>query len=113
MKSKRTSSTVISLSRSGTLEPQTTSRVWRRFWPVTGPSSSTAPSCAWTEEAIPGQADISNAHVHHRCLSSHWSEFERGGHFAAMEEPDLFVGDLRRFASTLKGRGTRRELGGT
>jgi microsomal epoxide hydrolase len=25
----------------------------------------------------------------------HWSEFDRGGHFAAMEEPDLVVGDLR------------------
>ena len=35
----------------------------------------------------------------------HWSEFERGGHFAAMEEPDLFVGDLRAFARTLKGIG--------
>ena len=42
----------------------------------------------------------------------HWSEFERGGHFAAMEEPGLFVGDLRAFARTLKGIGTRRELGG-
>jgi microsomal epoxide hydrolase len=27
----------------------------------------------------------------------HWSEFERGGHFAAMEEPDLLVGDVRAF----------------
>ncbi|WP_329536824.1 epoxide hydrolase (plasmid) [Streptomyces sp. NBC_01450] len=27
----------------------------------------------------------------------HWSEFDRGGHFAAMEEPDLFVDDLRTF----------------
>ncbi|MEV8350900.1 epoxide hydrolase family protein [Streptomyces niveus] len=27
----------------------------------------------------------------------HWSEFDRGGHFAAMEEPDLFVGDVRAF----------------
>jgi microsomal epoxide hydrolase len=25
----------------------------------------------------------------------HWSEFDRGGHFAAMEEPDLLVSDLR------------------
>jgi pimeloyl-ACP methyl ester carboxylesterase len=25
----------------------------------------------------------------------HWSEFDRGGHFAAMEEPDLFIGDVR------------------
>ncbi|MDO8147631.1 epoxide hydrolase [Isoptericola sp. b515] len=27
----------------------------------------------------------------------HWSEFDRGGHFAALEVPDLLVGDLRTF----------------
>jgi pimeloyl-ACP methyl ester carboxylesterase len=27
----------------------------------------------------------------------HWSEFSRGGHFAAMEVPDLLVGDIREF----------------
>jgi pimeloyl-ACP methyl ester carboxylesterase len=27
----------------------------------------------------------------------HWSEFDRGGHFAAMEAPDLLVGDMRAF----------------
>jgi pimeloyl-ACP methyl ester carboxylesterase len=27
----------------------------------------------------------------------HWSEFERGGHFAAMEAPDLHVDDVRRY----------------
>jgi hypothetical protein len=29
--------------------------------------------------------------------SSHWAEFGRGGHFAAMEVPDLLVGDVRDF----------------
>jgi pimeloyl-ACP methyl ester carboxylesterase len=29
----------------------------------------------------------------------HWSEFDRGGHFPAMETPDLLVGDLRAFFS--------------
>jgi microsomal epoxide hydrolase len=24
-----------------------------------------------------------------------WTEFDRGGHFAGMEEPDLLIGDLR------------------
>ncbi|MFI5929115.1 epoxide hydrolase family protein [Micromonospora sp. NPDC051543] len=33
----------------------------------------------------------------------HWSEFDRGGHFAAMEEPDLFVADVREFTRALKG----------
>jgi pimeloyl-ACP methyl ester carboxylesterase len=27
----------------------------------------------------------------------HWTEFDRGGHFAAMEAPDLLVGDVRGF----------------
>jgi epoxide hydrolase len=27
----------------------------------------------------------------------HWTEFERGGHFAAMETPDLLVEDIRQF----------------
>ena len=27
----------------------------------------------------------------------HWAEFSRGGHFAALEAPDLLVGDVREF----------------
>jgi epoxide hydrolase len=33
----------------------------------------------------------------------HWSEFDRGGHFAAMEVPDLLVGDIGAFFSKLNG----------
>jgi hypothetical protein len=33
----------------------------------------------------------------------HWSDFERGGHFAAMEAPDLFVGDVRVFFRRFRG----------
>jgi pimeloyl-ACP methyl ester carboxylesterase len=32
----------------------------------------------------------------------HWSEFDRGGHFAAMEQPALFVGDVRSFFRELR-----------
>jgi len=32
----------------------------------------------------------------------HWSDFDRGGHFAAMEVPDLLVGDVRRFFRPLR-----------
>jgi pimeloyl-ACP methyl ester carboxylesterase len=32
----------------------------------------------------------------------HWSEFDRGGHFAAMEEPDLLIGDVREFFRPLR-----------
>jgi epoxide hydrolase len=32
----------------------------------------------------------------------HWSEFDRGGHFAAMEAPDLLVDDVREFFRALR-----------
>jgi epoxide hydrolase len=32
----------------------------------------------------------------------HWTEFDRGGHFAAMEVPDLFVADLREFGRVVR-----------
>jgi epoxide hydrolase len=32
----------------------------------------------------------------------HWSEFDRGGHFAAMEEPDLLIEDVRTFFRGLR-----------
>ncbi|MER8073207.1 epoxide hydrolase family protein [Streptomyces sp. NPDC094034] len=34
-----------------------------------------------------------------------WTEYDRGGHFAAMEQPDLLVGDVRRFFRTVGGAG--------
>jgi epoxide hydrolase len=34
----------------------------------------------------------------------HWSEFDRGGHFAAMEAPDLLVGDIRQFFRLLRAQ---------
>lgn len=33
----------------------------------------------------------------------HYAEHPRGGHFAAMEQPDALVGDIRAFARTLRG----------
>jgi epoxide hydrolase len=32
----------------------------------------------------------------------HWTEFDRGGHFAAMEAPDLLVGDVRTFFRSVR-----------
>ena len=32
----------------------------------------------------------------------HWAEMPRGGHFAAFEQPQLFVGDVRAFFRTLR-----------
>ncbi|MFE0514399.1 epoxide hydrolase family protein [Streptomyces sp. NPDC058964] len=34
-----------------------------------------------------------------------WTEFDRGGHFAAMEEPDLLIGDVRSFFRQLRDKG--------
>lgn len=33
---------------------------------------------------------------------THWSEMEKGGHFAAFEQPDLFVRDVRKFFATVR-----------
>jgi pimeloyl-ACP methyl ester carboxylesterase len=33
---------------------------------------------------------------------THWSEFDRGGHFAAMEAPDLLTADIRTFFRPLR-----------
>jgi pimeloyl-ACP methyl ester carboxylesterase len=33
---------------------------------------------------------------------AHWSEFEDGGHFPAMEAPDVLVGDIRTFFHDLR-----------
>ncbi len=34
---------------------------------------------------------------------THWTEFDRGGHFAALEEPELLVSDIRDFFRGLRG----------
>ncbi len=65
-----------------------------------GPAISTVPTgvAVFPEEiAAPVRrlAERSNHIVH-------WSEFDRGGHFAAMEEPDLLVGDVRAFFRGLR-----------
>jgi hypothetical protein len=44
-------------------------------------------------QTIRAFADRDNANV------DHWSEFERGGHFAALEVPEDVVADLRVFFS--------------
>jgi epoxide hydrolase len=33
---------------------------------------------------------------------THWSEMEKGGHFAAFEQPDLYVGEVRKFFRTVR-----------
>jgi pimeloyl-ACP methyl ester carboxylesterase len=33
----------------------------------------------------------------------HWTDMPRGGHFAALEEPELMLADLRAFIATAIG----------
>ena len=33
---------------------------------------------------------------------THWTEMPRGGHFAALEQPELYVQDIREFFATLR-----------
>lgn len=42
------------------------------------------------------------AWVERRYNVTHWAEMPRGGHFAAMEQPELFVGDVRDFFGSLE-----------
>ncbi|HEY6592606.1 MAG TPA: epoxide hydrolase [Asanoa sp.] len=63
-------------------------------WPT--PSSVPTGVAVFAEDvAIRRYAEPGNTIVH-------WSEFERGGHFAAMEAPDLLVGDVRAFFAGLR-----------
>jgi epoxide hydrolase len=58
-------------------------------WPT--PSSVPTGVANFAEDvAIRRYAEQNNSIVH-------WSEFDRGGHFAALEAPDLLIGDVRQF----------------
>ena len=37
----------------------------------------------------------------------YWSEPERGGHFAALEQPGIFVDELRRCFAAMRSAGTQ------
>ena len=45
---------------------------------------------AWVERAVPNVI--------------HWTEMPRGGHFAAMEQPEALVRDVRSFFAKVRGR---------
>ncbi len=69
-------------------------RTWGGPWPLTMPAGvaffpkdAARPIRSWAEMVLP--------------TLSHWTEFDQGGHFAALEQPELFVGDVRKFARSL------------
>ena len=53
------------------------------------PFDAVRPIRRWAEALLPSLA--------------RWTEFDRGGHFAALEQPELFVGDVRAFVRSLAG----------
>lgn len=81
------------------------------YW-LTGTAGSAARlykegAAAWGEQieycpvptgvaVFPGDTSIRRfAELQHHIV--HWSEFDRGGHFAALQAPDLLIGDVRAF----------------
>ncbi|MFD1832779.1 epoxide hydrolase family protein [Streptomyces desertarenae] len=70
-------------------------RTWGGPWPLTAPVGVAV---------FPNDASRPVRSLAERILPSltHWSEFKSGGHFAAMEEPDLLVGDVREFTRRLR-----------
>jgi pimeloyl-ACP methyl ester carboxylesterase len=56
-----------------------------------------APSPTPTGFAVFGEGSLMRRVLDPDHKIEHWSEFDRGGHFPAMEVPDLLVGDIRAF----------------
>jgi pimeloyl-ACP methyl ester carboxylesterase len=68
-----------------------------------GPEPSTVPTAL---AAFPRENFIPLRHIAGRTNNIvRWTEFDRGGHFAAMEQPDLLVGDIRAFFRALREGG--------
>ena len=68
---------------------------WGGPWPLRSPvgvavfpGDAALPIRKWAEPLLP--------------TLSHWTEFDRGGHFAALEQPELLVGDVRDFVRPLR-----------
>ncbi|MGW3495371.1 epoxide hydrolase family protein [Streptomyces sp. NPDC001020] len=70
-------------------------------------AAPTQPSTAPTALAVfPAEIQVPLRHRAERTENIvRWTEFDRGGHFAAMEEPDHLVGDIRAFFRQLREKG--------
>jgi pimeloyl-ACP methyl ester carboxylesterase len=86
------------------------------YWP-TGTAGSAADlyyenmrSTTWHQDPATTPAGVAvftqdiaiRRYAEHGNTIVHWSEFDRGRHFAALEAPDLFVHDVREFFRELK-----------
>jgi pimeloyl-ACP methyl ester carboxylesterase len=61
-----------------------------------------APSPVPTGFAVFGEGSLMRRALDPEHKVEHWSEFDRGGHFPAMEVPELLVGDIRTFFRRLR-----------
>lgn len=70
-------------------------RTWGGPWPLEMPAGVAV---------FPADASLPVRRFADRVLPtlSRWTEFDRGGHFAALEQPDLLVGDIRAFTRALR-----------
>lgn len=69
-------------------------RTWAGPWPLAMPvgvaffpKDAVRPVRRFAEQILP--------------TLTHWTEFDRGGHFPALEQPELLVGDVQKFARSL------------
>jgi microsomal epoxide hydrolase len=69
-------------------------RTWGGPWPLAVPvgvavfpADATRPIRRFAEQVLPSM--------------TRWTEFDRGGHFPALEQPELLVGDIREFVRSL------------
>lgn len=71
-------------------------------------AAPTEPSAVPTALALfPAEPQLPPRHKAERTENLvRWTEFDRGGHFTAMEETDLLVGDVRTFFRGLREKGT-------
>ena len=59
--------------------------------------------CPPASRAIPKEIlRFPRSWVERRYNVTHWADMPRGGHFAAMEQPELFVDDVRTFFRTVR-----------
>jgi epoxide hydrolase len=61
------------------------------------------PGTAPTGWAVFGRDSITRKLLDPDHRVEHWTEFDRGGHFPAMEAPELLVSDIRRFFGAVRG----------
>ncbi|MCP2336089.1 epoxide hydrolase family protein [Actinomadura rupiterrae] len=70
-------------------------KTWGGPWPMRAPvgaavfpADATRPIRAWADRVLPTLA--------------HWQEYDKGGHFAALEQPEALVSDLRTFTRLVR-----------